>query len=98
MGTVWEATSSLATFQNFELLECFSNFLSGNRIYITSEHASATVGRKRGRGKLEPIIPGMKIDIPKSPSGDISQSDSESDHNASKSAATSKHLIKMAMT
>ena len=63
-------------------------FLAGNRIIqITSEHASATVGKKRGRGKLEPAIPGMTIEIPKSISGDISQSDSESDHNiASKSA------------
>ena len=62
-------------------------FLAGNRIIqITSEHASATVGKKRGRGKLEPAIPGMTIEIPKSISGDISQSDSESDHNiASKS-------------
>jgi len=63
--------------------------LAGNRIIITTEHASSTVGKKRGRGKLEPVIPGMTIDIPKSPSGDISQSDSESDHNASKSDSCS---------
>lgn len=55
----------------------------GNK--ITIEHASATVGKKRGRGKLEPVIPGMTIQIPKSASGDICQSDSESEHNASSS-------------
>ena len=60
------------------------NFLTGNK--ITIEHASATVGKKRGRGKLEPVIPGMTIQIPKSASGDICQSDSESEHNASKLA------------
>ena len=60
---------------------CSDSFLAGNRIHITTEHASSTVGKKRGRGKLEPAIPGMTIQIPKSTSGDISQSDSESDHN-----------------
>ncbi|KAK2573947.1 Kinase suppressor of Ras 2 [Acropora cervicornis] len=54
-----------------------------HRIHITNEHASATVGKKRGRGKLEPIVPGMTIQIPKSVSGDICQSDSEYDHNSS---------------
>ena len=47
-----------------------------------------TVGKKRG-GKLEPVTP-LTIEIPKSTSGDISlhsQSDSESDHTASKSAS-----------
>lgn len=55
----------------------------GNRIIITSKHASSTVGKKQGRGKLEPAIPGMTIEIPKSTSGDFSQSDSESDHHSS---------------
>ncbi|XP_078363143.1 kinase suppressor of Ras 1-like isoform X2 [Oculina patagonica] len=59
----------------------------GNRIhnvFINGENPNLTVGKKRG-GKLEPVTP-LTIQIPKSTSGDISlhsQSDSESDHNAS---------------
>ena len=69
---------------NNEIIQYSATFFTGNRIFITSEHASSTVGKKRGRGKLEPAIPGMTIEIPKSTSGDFSQSDSESDHHSSK--------------
>ena len=61
---------------------------TGNRIFIQSENPNLTVGKKRG-GKLEPVTP-LTIEIPKSTSGDISlhsQSDSESDHTASKSVS-----------
>ena len=63
-------------------------FCTGNRVFINSENPNLTVGKKRG-GKLEPVTP-LTIDIPKSTSGDISvhsQSDSESDHTASKSVS-----------
>lgn len=67
-----------------EIIQYSGIFFTGNRIIITSKHASSTVGKKQGRGKLEPAIPGMTIEIPKSTSGDFSQSDSESDHHSSK--------------
>ena len=66
----------------------FLCFCTGNRIFIQSENPNSTVGKKRG-GKLEPVTP-LTIEIPKSTSGDISlhsQSDSESDHTASKSVS-----------
>lgn len=69
-------------------------FLTAHRIHLTSEHASATVGKKRGRGKLEPVVPGMTIQIPKSVSGDICPSDSEYDPNASTSVNYLSNLVR----
>ena len=69
-------------------------FGTGNRILIHSENPNLTVGKKRG-GKLEPVTP-LRIEIPKSTSGDISlhsQSDSESDHTASKSVSCYNYKV-----
>ncbi|XP_015760285.1 PREDICTED: kinase suppressor of Ras 2-like [Acropora digitifera] len=72
-----------SSFHSAQRQPFFATKEESHRIHITNEHASATVGKKRGRGKLEPIVPGMTIQIPKSVSGDICQSDSEYDHNSS---------------
>lgn len=77
-----------SSIENLLYIECTHFMFTGNRIhnvFINGENPNLTVGKKRG-GKLEPVTP-LTIQIPKSTSGDISlhsQSDSESDHNASK--------------